>query len=40
MILKKSDLKSLILTCLQAALNNLTKYSSIRLSLNQIIFDM
>ncbi len=38
--LKESDLWSFVLTHLQIALNNLTKYSLIRLSLNQIIFSM
>ncbi len=40
MILKESDLWSFVLAHLQAALNNSIKYSSIRLSFNQIIFDM
>ena len=40
MILKEPDLWPFVLTYLQVTLNNLTKYSSIRLSLNQIIFGM
>ncbi len=38
--LKEPDLWPFILAHLQATLNNSTKYSSIRLSLNQIIFSM